>query len=82
MRCAEHQIRVRCPALPCTLLKLSCSCEVANRIPEKEVSFLEDQRKDRKMLIGAIDVSHAKTETERVNHKRRWDVRKLNDQVL
>lgn len=42
--------------------KLLCSCELENRIPEKEIAFLKDHRKGRKRYIGGVEASHVKNE--------------------
>ena len=63
--------------------KCTCSCEVADRIPVKEISFLQDQRNDRKMYIGVLDMSHTKKEIERGKHKRKREVNKeVNNPAL
>ncbi|CAH1113874.1 unnamed protein product [Psylliodes chrysocephalus] len=40
----------------------SCSCEKSRKVPPKEQAFLEDQRTNRKMALGPVDVK----ETERI----------------
>ena len=44
---------VKCSNLPCDEIHLPCVC--VNKVPTRELSFLFDQRTDRKMYIGGID---------------------------
>ena len=53
---------------------------MADKIPVKEISFLQDQRNDWKMYIGVLDMSHTKKEIERGNHKRKREVNKEVEQ--
>lgn len=39
---------------------LQCNCPKKTKVPKEEQSFLADQRTDRKMVIGNIDVSETK----------------------
>ena len=50
--------------------KLLCSCDFKDRIPEKEVAFIKDQRSERKMIISHVDISHAAAQRERLTHVR------------
>lgn len=42
-------------ACKCKLLT-SCCCSQTNKVPPKEQDFLNDQRTDRKMIIGTVDL--------------------------
>ena len=51
--------------------KLLCSCNFQYGIPEKEITFIKDQRNARKMIIGHVDVSHSAVQRERLSHIRK-----------
>jgi len=55
--------------------RVVCGCDWLDRIPEKEFTFLKDQRNERKMLMSSLDHSHIKKEKEIATHKRKhsWD---------
>ena len=57
--------------------KLLCSCDFQYGIPEKEITFIKDQRNARKMIIGHVDVSHSAVQRERLSH-----IRKSRDEFL
>ena len=57
--------------------KLLCSCDFQYGIPEKEITFIKDQRNARKMIIGHVDVSHSVVQRERLSH-----IRKSRDEFL
>jgi len=52
----------------------SCNCETLRKIPIAERIFLLDQRTDRKMTIGNIDVKSSKKNIDRINRKRKWEL--------
>jgi len=41
---------------------------VKDRIPEKEINFIRDQRNERKMMMLGVDVGHVKALKERATH--------------
>ena len=53
--------------------KLQCNCAYENRIPEKEVLFIKDQREGRKMYISNIDTRHERSKVEKATHRRKSD---------
>ena len=53
--------------------KLQCNCAYENRIPEKEVLFIKDQREGRKMYISNIDTRHKRSKVEKATHRRKSD---------
>lgn len=42
-----------------------CTCTKSNKIPAREQKFIEDQRNQRKMAMGSLDVSTSKTLTKK-----------------
>ena len=50
--------------------KLLCSCDFKDRIPEKEITFIKDQRSERKMVISHVDISYGAAQIERLAHIR------------
>ena len=49
----------RCTITDCTGFHVHCACSLANRIPEKDVSFVKDQR-EKVGLLGGENVGHGK----------------------
>ena len=50
--------------------KVLCPCPFEDRVPEKEASFLKDQRGERRMMISASkDLIHTKQFIKRLAHK-------------
>ena len=50
--------------------KVLCPCPFEDRVPEKEASFLKDQRGERRMMISASkDLTHTKQFLKRLAHK-------------
>lgn len=47
----------------------SCSCEKSRNVPAKEQNFLLDQRSNRKMAIGNIDIAESKRLQKKDNRK-------------
>ena len=48
-----------------------CTCEKNRRVPKREIAFLIDQRTERKMIIGSIDLVTTKRENDRIERKER-----------
>lgn len=48
-----------------------CTCEKNRRVPKRETAFLIDQRTERKMIIGSIDLVTTKRESDRIERKER-----------
>jgi len=51
----------------------SCRCKLENKVPPAERSFLTDQRNQRKMMIGGVDVTTTKKLVLRQKRQRRVD---------
>lgn len=49
-----------------------CGCDRMKRVPKEEQLFLEDQRTNRKMMIGGIDIKSTKKREQLVERKRKW----------
>ena len=53
--------------------KLQCICEYKNRMPEKEILFIKDQREGRQMYMSNIDIPHERNKVEKATHRRKTD---------
>ena len=51
--------------------KLQCNCAYENRIPEEEILFIKDQRRDRKIYICNVDMGYEKQRTEKAAHRQK-----------
>lgn len=49
----------------------SCKCERLRKVPQNEVSFLNDQRNERQMVIGRVDIQLTKKLAEKHNRTER-----------
>lgn len=47
----------------------NCSCDAARKVPQREAKFLNDQRTNRKMAIGAIDKATTQKLTKQLLRK-------------
>lgn len=50
-----------------------CSCKKQTKVPVLERAFLSDQRSDRKMIIGNVDLATTKLMTNLQTRKRKYD---------
>ena len=45
--------------------KLQCICEYENRMQEKKILFIKDQREGRQLHMNNIDIPHKRNEVEK-----------------
>ena len=59
--------------IPCTdhwrTIKVICSCPISARIHSRELKFLLDQRSERRMRIGGVDVAVSQDNMKRFHRK-------------